>query len=230
MSFGQMPPGWIAAGGLTEFSGGAGVSGRMLAAAKCYLAIAGYRMAQTDDTVLSTSDFQAVTGLSKPMIFEGLTILDSMELITIDSRFAANTNAYRVGDLTAGFRKVPQDILAECLPLIPNRGIGGLDAVKLYIALLYYRDEATHSATVSHQSLRTITGIRPENITKAYSVLHTAGLVVVERMSSWSSNGGHPMNVYRLKGDFVGRRARVLRPTEQRRKSRATAKVAPWAQ
>lgn len=229
MSFGQMPPGWIAAGGLTGFSGGAGVSGRMLAAAKCYLAIAGYRIAQTDDTVLSTSDFQAITGLSKPMVFEGLVILDAMELITIDSRFASNTNAYRIGDLTLGFRKVPQDILAECLPLIPNRGLGGLDALKLYIALLYYRDEATHAATVSHQSLRTITGIRPENITKAYSVLHSAGLVVVERMSSWSSNGGHPMNVYRLRGDFGGRRARILRPTDERRKTRRMANVPPWA-
>jgi hypothetical protein len=228
MSFGQMPPRWIAAGGLKDFSGGAGVNGRMLAAAKCYIAIAGYRLDLTDDTVLSTSDFQKITGLSKPMVFEALVILEALGRIVIEPRAAANTNAYRVGDVSPGFRKVPQDLLADSLPHIPNRGAVGLDALKLYLALLYYRDEATHSATVSHEKLRNLTGIRAENITKAYSTLHSAGFVVVDRMASWSSNGGHPMNTYRLRGDFLGKRPRVLRPTEQRRRNRALDKEIPF--
>lgn len=227
MSWGQMPPGWIAAGGLTEFSAGAGVSGRMLAGLKCYVAIAGYRLDQTGDTVLSTSDLQEITRLSKPMVFEGIQVLESFGRVTIEARAAANTNAYRVGDLGPGFRKVPQDILAASLPHVPNRGAGGLDAIKLYLALLYHRNEADHTAKVSHQTLRTLTGIRPENITRAYSTLHSAGFVIVERMASWSPTGGHPTNIYHLRGDFLGRRARVLRPTEQRRKNRALDKEIP---
>jgi len=199
----------------------------MIAALKCYLAIAAYRVDQSGDTVLSTWDFIQIARLSKPMVFEGLTILEAFGLIQIYPREASNTHAFGLGELTTGFRKVPQDVVAAGLPLIANRGAASLDALKLYLALLYNRNEEDNSTTISHVKLREYTGIRPENIVRAYSVLHTANFVVIERLATGGANG-HPLNVYRMRGDFAGRRPRLQRPSEQRRSDRAADRAIPF--
>jgi hypothetical protein len=217
MSFGTMPFRWIERAQLKEFSPNQGVTGRHIAALKCYLALAAYRDFRDGFSILSTSDLAQIGGLSRPMVLEGIAMLGSMGLVEVDLRAARNTNRYRLVMENGLFRKVPQDCLLENLPKIGNRGDRYLDALKLYCALLYLRDEDSNKATVSHKKLIEYTGVRPEAVAAATSALAACNFVHIRLSEEWSKSG-FPTNEYELLGDFAGKRRYRERPVEERRR------------
>lgn len=226
MAFGQMPKGWIENGVLKQFSAEAGVVGRSIAALKCYIAIAAFRDFRQEETVLSLYDLQVITGASRPTVLEGLTIVEAMGLVEKLARADRNTNVYQVGSTDVGFRKVPQDVINERLREISNRGAAALDALKLYVAMLYHRDESDNRAKISHKTLIDYTGVRPEAVAAGNSILHAHRFVTVRQDETSLAYSGHPMNAYILHGDFGGNQRRCLRPSEARSRDRRAKRAA----
>lgn len=220
MSFGTMPYEWIAAGRLSEFSPRQGVTGRQIAALKCYLALAAYRDYYDGYSVLSTYDLSEIGGCSRPLVLEGIAILQAMGLIELEYKAANNTNRYRLPlDSTRNFRKVPQDTIVTHLQYLKNRHESYLDALKLYLAMLYVRNEATSKASISHRKLVEYTGVRPESVAAANGVLAACHFIRIRYSDEWSKTG-HPTNEYELLGDFRGKRAFRARPIEQNKRRR----------
>ncbi|MBN8742557.1 MAG: hypothetical protein BGP24_07630 [Lysobacterales bacterium 69-70] len=203
MSFGTMPTSWVAEGALREFSPKAGVLGRHLAALKCYLTIAAHHRANESGVVLAYPDIGEIAKLSKPSIIEGLEILRSMELIRIESKASRNTNRYVFPELAKNFRKIPQDRVFCFLREFSNRHPRYLDALKAYFTYLHLRDHKTGVAVISHKRLVEYTGIRPESVAAANSVLAACHFVQIRTTENWGAVG-HPNNEYTLLGDFAG--------------------------
>lgn len=229
MSYGRMPFVWITHGMLHQFSAAEATMGREIAALKSYLAIAGFLDWKHRETVLSIFDLQGITGVSKPMVLRGLQLLEDRGLVVIQSRADRNTNVYELGAMENHYRKVPQDVIGSNLKLIGNRGAVSLAALKLYVAMLYHRNEKTGDAAVSHRTLVDETGVRPELVKDGYKVLHTCGFVTVSRSSALRelSASGFATNAYKMHGDFVGLEAAVRRPGVIR--SRQRRGIPPWA-
>jgi hypothetical protein len=222
MSFGRMPFGWIENDVLRQFSGAGGQSGQDIAALKCYLAIAAFHDSESGETVLSANDLKVVAGISRPMVFAGTKLLEQRGLLGIEPRADRNTNVYVLGDMGPGFRKVPQDVVVAGLRLLGSRGETSLGALRLYIAMLYFRSHLDDQAKVSHEKLVMRTGVRPERVKACYRVLEKVGLIKVLSRSAlmeWSASG-YATNAYELLGDFAGRKRRALRPTEEARRKR----------
>jgi hypothetical protein len=214
MSFGTFPSIWIKEGGLKEWSPRAGVVGRSIAALKCYAAMAAYRDYRLGTAILSSFDLGKIAGLSKPTVLEGVLMLQAGGLVSIDR--VKNVNRYTFASGGAGFRKIPQDAICRGLPEIGNRNPRNLAAMKIYMALLYLRDEETNTATVSHSKLVEYTGVRSTDVAAATSILVAAGLSHIRQSDEWSKTG-HPTNAYHLLGDFTGKRQFVTRPSVARR-------------
>ncbi|HEX7934829.1 MAG TPA: hypothetical protein VF573_17385 [Paraburkholderia sp.] len=226
MSFGAMPPAWIADRRLTEFSGAVGVLGRSIAALKCHLAIAANHPRYSDGAVLSFFDIATLAKLSRPMVVEGLEMLRAFQLVEIEKKAVKNTNRYvLIGHHPdASFTKVPQDRISDRLRDIGNRGSAHLDALKIYLTLLFLRDNNTNVATVSHERLVHYTGVRPDAVARANSVIAALGMMLIRRSESEWSVSGHPTNEYTLLGDFAGTRPSRLLPSDKRHR------LPPWQQ
>lgn len=204
MSFGTMPTDWVDRGALLELSARPGVLGRSIAALKCFLAIAAHHRANEEGVVLSCLEIGEIAKLSKPSIIEGIEIVRSMDLLTVNAKASRNTNRYGFPDSTSTFRKIPQDRVFQYLKLLGNRHERYLDALKAYFTFLYLRDKDTNTATVSHSRLVHYTGIRPENVAAANSVLAACHFIQIRTTDDWGESG-HPNNQYTLLGDFSGR-------------------------
>lgn len=224
-----MPYGWLHANQLHGFSGARGMSGTEIVALKCYLAIAAYHDDRQDETVLSIKDLMGLTGASKPSVIRGLKLLEDQGLLMVDVRADRNTNVYRLAEMENRFRKVPQDLIADNLKNLGNRGAIPLAAVKIYMALLYHRNEEDNHARVSHETLVSETGIRPQDVKTAYKMLYTCGFlhVHINAQVDARSPSGHPTNAYELFGDFRGKRPRRSRPVDaENQRRRAAARMA----
>lgn len=222
MAFGSLPFEWIRDGRLKEFAQKKGANGKMIAALKCYLVIAAYREYETGISVLSLNDIAKIGGVSKPMVLQGVALLEAMGLLEIGLRAHKNTNAYRLSGLSAAdgnFRKVPQDLICDRLPSLSARHPRNLDALKLYFAMLYLREERTSKAVVSHKRLIEYTGVRPEDVAAANSSLAACHFLHI-RLAEGNdySRTGHPPNEYTLLGDFRGERRFRPRPSDRSRR------------
>jgi len=223
MSFGQMPFGWITNGMLHEFSGAYGRAGLDVAALKTYLAIAAYRDFRSGETVLSTQDFETLTGASRSTVLKSTKLLEGRGLVTIEGRAERNTNVYMLGSVEAGFRKVPQDTIVKNLRTLSNRPGPSLAALRIYLALLYYRDGDDNCAKVSHAKLVKMTGVRPTGVKKAVKLLmetHLVGSVFPANDLKEIFQTALATNSYLLTGDFAGKRQPIQRPTDLRNQQR----------
>lgn len=210
MSWGSFPEEWVTSGDIKTFVGTAGVLGRSIAALKVAIVLASYRDYETGEAVLSANDLVKLTGTSKPMVLEGVAMLEAMGWVKTEVRGAANTNRYFI-QVPGDFRKVPQDTACDSLPVVGLRHIRSLDALKIYLCLLYLRDGQTNRATVSHKKLVEYSGVRPEGVAAATAVLSAAHFIRIRANDEWSRTG-HPTNDYHLLGDFEGYKRFRVRP------------------
>lgn len=216
-----MPCDWIKLQKLKDFPARSGVTGRSISALKCYLAIAAYRDWDSGSSVLSTYDLTKICGSTKPTVLEGLAMLSASGLVTVELRAVGNVNRYILPEFDDfNFRKVPQDRVVDCLSSIGNRGARQLGALKLYLVMLYLRDSTTSTAVATHEKLIEYSGVRPNDVAAANSVLAAAGFVHTGKSSEWSRTG-RPTNEYALLGDFAGKTRKRLRPVELRSTPRA---------
>jgi hypothetical protein len=182
------------------------------AALKLYMALAmfaNFKPAPTAPvagiTRLSFSELEALCDMSRRYVSLGLGVLQHAGLITIEP--IGNAQRYLLrGYEHPGWAKLPRGHLLEeqRFKVMGIRGALYLNALKLYLALLAFRDNNSRETLLSYEKIEEYTGITRPHIRRAIDVLIN---------HEWISMGSRlpadrdqrPTNVYVLRGDFWGR-------------------------
>src|SRR5690606_12909950 len=129
---------WIRKGLLRNASRGGSETGTSIAALKCLAAVSGVINFYSCRGRLSFTEFETVTGLSRPMIQRGLKALEENGLLKVDRGYA-NEYELLVDKEDWYWAKLPVDRLLKELSGIPNRGKVPLAALKIYLILVSVR-------------------------------------------------------------------------------------------
>lgn len=149
---------------------------------------------------VSYSGLENTTGLSRPKVSNGLSLLISRGLIFRDSS-KGTTNEYRITnyDKNGGWRKLPVrglykgDIQIDAFKDFTLRSKVELNALKLYFLLIALRNNATGYTKVSYEKIHERIGIRKDDIKPAISRLINVGLINLDKKAD---PGEYQHNVY----------------------------------
>lgn len=154
---------------------------------------------------LSYSSLCDISSLSRAKVAAGLEILERKKLLIIDR--AQKTNIYNVVDYDrAGWGKLPAkhlyDINLEYIKQFQEFNLRRrveLDALKLFLVLVAFRDEKKNHATISYEKISLYTGIPEAKIRSAISLLVSHDMIHVQKygdtMELWKR-----ANFYRIIG------------------------------
>ena len=197
MNWSRCPTWWIMDKKLKELVGNK-QPGNSLAALKCLVAISVCIDFNTCKSKLSYSDFEVLTGLSRPKVSIGITKLADLKIVLIDKSKYVNEYQLTLGSADGeekGWTKLPVDRLRINLPEVSNRGIAPLAALKIYLTLAAVRPNNSESINISYETLTKYTGLQRKHIRKGLSVLYSSGLVDAE-----PPGDSHNSNAYKLLG------------------------------
>lgn len=211
----KMPSRWVRQGGLKQFR--AKSAGTNAAALKLYMTVAMFAnfKASPDIVVpgfarLSFSNLEDLCNISRQYVGCGLKVLASHELVDIHK--TGNANGYFLtGYDDIGWAKLPRSYLLEKTSRfagLPIRGVLHLEALKLYLALVTFRDNNAQTVWLSYDKIEEYTGIPRRRIRRSIDVLIN---------HEWISLAAHSdgigdrkaTNVYILRGDFWGKQRRT---------------------
>lgn len=205
--WGHFPPSWVLRDrGLVEFSAGPS-SGVHIAALKCYLAIASILDFNFKTAVISITELEGVTGCSRPMVVNGIKVLEGHGLVVVDR--SRRVHCYTL----LGFENVPKPAFSKVpksvqvvLQHLPNRGETALSAIKILMLLLALRDVRSSTARVGHERIRDYCGMQPRYVRPGID--HLVNHRILHVAEEQGRRSGHPFNVYTIRGDFEGARQR----------------------
>lgn len=129
-------------------------------------------------------------GLSKAKISGGIQILKRLDLISILRK--GNKNIYKVESYGeySGWAKLPAKSLynksmseISVFQDFKLRSKTELNALKIYLLILAFRDNNQNSASISYDKINEYTGVLRNDIRRAISLLVTLGLVHVDQHS-----------------------------------------------
>ncbi len=139
---------------------------------------------------LTYDEFERETTLSRAMIARGIAILNSVGRIAVTENGKGNIYSICDYEEQKGWGKLPFEYLLRGngnddgrLATIPNRGRGGRDALKIYFALIAFRDNASGYSRLSYNKISEYTGVPRRYIRGALSILYEAGMVHRERFA-----------------------------------------------
>lgn len=175
-TFSKLLTGWTRTTGkdLRAFAGGSS-TGASIAALKCLLAVSIQADFKSDSATVSYNDFEALTGLSRPMIKKGLDVLFGLKLLSVSKGYAHKYTVEAVTDTY--WAKIPTELLKRNLKDIGNRGAVQLGALKLYILLAAKRNNSYDWTALTYKNMEEYTGIRRADIRASLSVLYSARLL-----------------------------------------------------
>ncbi len=200
----RIPTAWIRYGeGLSKFS--IKDVGGNAAALKIYMSIAllaPYRSQAPNlfagQASVSYDDLEEMTGLSRSLIPRGLGILKDFSMVeVIDS---ARIHAYRLigyEDESHGWGKLPYDHLRHGpsggrLAAFGHRAQVDLNALKIYLALVAFRDGSSGYSSLSYDKIVAYTGVHRSRVRPALSSLYDARLVGVDPIADHRDKGNGP--------------------------------------
>ncbi len=187
--------------------------GACISALKVYLAVVlranfyptnDYPRAGT--AVLSYSQFAELLDLSRAMIARGVSKLEAEKLIEVDR--SLNTNLYSLTDFENGdgWGKLPKRHLfsgpgfgIRKLTQFSMRHRAHLNALKLYLLFIAFRDSKANAAKIAYDTIGEYTGIPKNHIHPAISVLIDLSLIDVDR-SPPNSEKVNQSNLYYIRG------------------------------
>jgi DNA-binding transcriptional ArsR family regulator len=152
----------------------------------------------------SYNELQSFTGLSRAKISAGLRLLNQMKIVTISR--VKRMNQYTLRDIVEDgkWAKVPQTHLLNGKTLLFSkfqlRHRHELNALKLYLLLIAYRDRRTNFAVIGYDKICKISGVMRNDISSALSLLMHLDLVRVKQDDPVNGNSGRPHNCYRIRG------------------------------
>lgn len=213
----KIPSQWVQLGGLRNFS--ARTAGRNAAALKLYMGIAMFANFKPTPLIdvggfarLSYSELEELCNISRRYVQLGLETLVQKELITVVK--VSNANGYLLLNYDVpGWAKLPKAYLLQkatysSLSRFANMSIRGalhLEALKLYMTLISFRNNSSATALISYDKIENYTAIPRGRVRRSIDVLIN---------HEWISLGSHnyeestdkPTNAYILRGDFWGKR------------------------
>lgn len=154
----------------------------------------------------SYDDLQEFTALSRAKIAAGLSLLKNTGLIKISQE--EQTNRYFLEGVAepGKWAKLPQTRLLTGVTGVPFfstfhlRLQNELNALKLYLLLIAYRDTKTNYTTIGYEKISKLSGIMKNHIRRALSLLIHYDLVRVDHTEPMNGESGHPYNRYRIQG------------------------------
>ena len=218
----RIPTGWVHEMKLLQFRWEAGKGSANTASLMVFMAIAHTINANTGETTLTYDDLQRATSLSRPVISKGLRVLERMGLI--EDLPEGKRSVYRLANYVplgtewTGWAMLPAKRLynaeSNIIPFVDFRlrSRVELDALKLLLLFVAFRDRNTNMANISYDKITLYTGIERGRIKSGLGFLATHSLVVTEQLPS-SSNEHGVSNAYRVLGidplNHLGTRGRV---------------------
>jgi hypothetical protein len=166
-----------------------------------------------NQVIATYEDLMALTNLSRGPIAKGLELLRELGAITTKKNGNGCIYTLEGIDVAGGYCELPQDHLLDGQNVmrrlkglhiaIKNRS--SLDAMKLYMLLLAFRERKFNVARVSYVAIRQYTGMRKEEISVAVQLLMGAHLIRLARDEEVPLKGGqHRHNRYVITG-LLGR-------------------------
>jgi len=199
--FGSFPTWWIRVDektGLKKFSGGAS-AGKSIAALKCIVALSVSIEFWTRKAKLSISDFEKLTGLSRPMVIHGLKKLQDMGIVLVDRSGHVHEYELTVTTQDDKWAKIPFERARRHISEIPNRGIVALTAIKIYLLLACIRPNDQDMVAISYDTFTEYLGVQRPHIRAALDILYSHTLIRIT-LEGTSSKERH--NVYTVSGLF----------------------------
>ncbi len=199
-TWGSYPTWWVKAGVLPHLDARAGSVGRHISALKLYLAIALQVDFKTRRATLTVDELIELTNLSRPMIRPGLHVLENLGVIETVRRYRHEYAQVAIpGDQR--WMKIPHEKGRIALRALPNRGASVLAALKIYLVLLHVRNSIGPFATISHETMQKLTGVRPDKVKSGIDHLVAHALLHVVQDDE-RSQPGRPVYIYKLLGLF----------------------------
>lgn len=212
----RLPTDWVRAGGLADFRAARGALANETAALMNLIAIAHLADGQTGIARATYDDLTRITGCSREKVARALDILDERELVD----FSLGRSQCRLEDYdpeAGGWAKLPcrrlyRDDTIAVFSDFYLRKRAELDALKLYLLFIAFRENWTNQAMIGFDKISEYTGIHRQHIKTGTSLLVSHGLIHVDRMASDVRREG-VKNCYRLVGidpyNHQGTRGRV---------------------
>lgn len=156
---------------------------------------------------ISYTVLQNMTGLSRALISRGLKKLVEENLINIHKNNKKNQYEVLEYDPSKGWGKLPKKYLYKestggeitFLNHFKLRHLTELNALKLYLLFIAFRDNKRNSARISYSKITEYTGVYPNNIRDALSLLVNLSLIQIDR-EVLPSDDKNPPNEYRIRG------------------------------
>lgn len=203
--FAKCPTWWIRNGILAEeFKGGRCV-GESIAGLKCIIAIAHNVNFYTLEAELSYDALGKATGLSRPMISKGLSLIENCGIVKIE-RLYRNKYTLLECDDDDKWAKIPLDFLKKELSSIPNRGRVTLFALKFYLQLLADRPNKSTIMYMTYGTIRDKVGTQQRDIKPSIDMLFIHNLISVAKSEDQVLGGGkvaYKKNEYTIRGIAV---------------------------
>jgi hypothetical protein len=123
-------------------------------------------------------DLRAMTGFARATISKGLMLLQGMGAIAIDNESRASVYELNGVETPGCFCQLPQSYLLwnsndelRRLRQLPTKFRVGLNAMKLYVLMLKYRNQAYNTTAIGYEAIMKHTGMRREDIPEAMGML-----------------------------------------------------------
>lgn len=200
--FAKCPTWWTRDSTLKEFFKGGRLVGESIAGLKCIIAIAHNVNFYTLEAELSYSALEKATGLSRPMVSKGLSLIENCGIVKIERGYR-NKYTLLESDTDRGWAKLPIDYLKKELHSLPNRGRVTLFALKFYLQLLADRPNKSIVMYMTYDTIREKVGTQQRDIKPSIDILFTHNLISVAKSEDEVLGSGriaYKKNEYTIRG------------------------------
>lgn len=202
MTWGRIDSRWVIEKGLKGLTAG-NFEGEHIAALKVLLTIGAYVDYSTNKSTLSLTDFQEVTGLSRPQVLKGIRRLQELEVIEKDASGHIHTYKLHISD-AGRWAKVPKGKITNDLSSLPNKGSSALAALKILVLLLVLRSPRDNLSNIGHLKIVEYTNIATNKVKAGIDHLINHRFIHIHHVDAPSKGEGRYSNSYRLLGNFTG--------------------------
>lgn len=176
-----------------------------IAALMLYVAINQQTPEQETKTRLTYDNLCLITSLSRAKVSAGIKIIENLGLIKIEKKGRSNIYHIIDRDQKGGWAKLPARTLydndgqIEPFNNFKLRSRTELDALKLYLLIIAFRDNKKNHTTIAYEKISQYTGISERHVRSAISFLVTLNMIHVDKHLVGDTTEKR-MNVYRVIG------------------------------
>lgn len=178
-----------------------------IASLMIYICIAQHVQEERGKISMSYSDISGLTDLSRAKVSAGISILKDKRIISVSGDNKTNSYELLWRENDKGWAKLPVKSMynKDYSCIVPFKDFHlrkkvELDALKLYLILVAFRDEKTNSTVMKYETISDYTGITTNDIKSASSFLVSMNLINVDKSNIEDYEIKRWRNVYRING------------------------------